>query len=95
MRRRLTIEEYQQKMYGIVKSLDDHIGQKVMLLIKDGRNTVPLIGKLRRVADRVYGDCQMYDNRGRPCDVRSIYVDPRLIHTGDMRVEFFDTGCKQ
>lgn len=77
-------------MDSIVTSLSEHIGSKVLLRIRDGRKIAPIIGKLRRVADRIYAEYQLYDRRGMPQSTRNIYISPAMIHTGEVQVDYFD-----
>lgn len=79
-------------MQGILRSLWAHIGKKVMLLIAGGRKPTPAIATLRRTGDVILAEYRQYSMDGAVSAQRSMLVTPRLIHTGDMEVVFFDDG---
>lgn len=92
MEQRLTLEECAKQLEGIARALRDHIGQKVLLITKEGRGFTPVIAVLKPMSNKIYGEYRHYTKDGAPCGLRRMFINPKLIHTGEMQIEYFDDG---
>lgn len=77
-------------MASIQNALMDYVGQRVLVIARDGRGLQPLIGTLVRMDSKVYAKYRVYEKTGRPGGVRQIYINPALVLIGDLQVVHFD-----
>ena len=92
MEQRLTQAAYKDRIKAITRSLMEHVGRKVLLIRKGAPTPVPVMATLKQNGSSVCAEYQQYDADGRPTARRLLRVDPRLMHTGEIEVEFFDDG---
>lgn len=93
MKPRMTIEECQERIGRIRKSLLEHIGKRILLIVRDGRAQMPMIAKLSGGENgKVFATYRNFSKSGSPRGTRSMLVNPALVHTGELKLEFFDDG---
>lgn len=92
MEERLTLEAYGDRISQIKSSLEKHLGQKVLLIARDGRMRIPIIATLERSCGKYSAQYRNYAKDGTQAATRSMYVNPLLIHTGELTLDYFDDG---
>lgn len=90
MERRLSQKECSEKLSRIAEKLRLHEGRKVMLLVKNGRQVRPIVATLECVGEKTYGRYRKYGKDGKPNAQMCMYVNPALVHTGNLRVVYFN-----
>lgn len=92
MKPRLTREEFQDRLRGIILSLRQHIGKKILLISASGRRKTPIIAKLADAHGKIYAKYMDYAADGSPRGERSLYVNPLLVYSGELDIVYFDDG---
>lgn len=92
MQPRLTLDQCQARISEIMSSLQNHAGRRAIFIVSDGRMKTTVLGRLVRVDGKMYAEYKDYTKGGSLRGTRRMFINPVLIHTGELEVEYLDDG---
>ena len=85
-------EEFCARITEIMTALRDHLGRKVLMIVRDGRAKTALLATLKEECGKICAQYKNYAKDGALIAVRSMYVNPSHVHTGDLTIDYLDDG---
>lgn len=92
MRPRLTLDQCRSRIREIMSSLQSHTGRRAIFIVSDGRTKTPVLGRLVNMDGKMYAVYKDYAKDGSLRGMRRMFINPALIHTGEIEVEYLDDG---